>query len=145
MHERIAIVSENGEGAFGNTVQVAGLRIPADEPVDLGGLGAGPDPYEFVMAGLGACTSMTIRLYATRKGWPLDHVEVQVRHVERASSGAAKDVFSRVIRLDGDLSAEERARLLDIAERCPVSRTLTGGSVIQTTLDQDGVVGEASS
>lgn len=145
MHERLAIVTENGEGPFGNTVSIGALKIPADEPVALGGLGAGPDPYEFLLAGLGACTAMTIRLYATRKAWPLDRVEVSVRHAERASAGAAKDVFTREIRLDGDLSAEERERLLEIAEKCPVSRTLSAGSIVRSSLSASGLVGEASS
>jgi putative redox protein len=70
MHDRVAIVAENGQGPFGNTVTIGVHEIPADEPTDFGGLGAGPDPYEFLLAGLGACTAMTLRLYAGRKGWP---------------------------------------------------------------------------
>lgn len=89
---------------------------------------------------------MTIRLYATRKGWPLEHVEVTVGHVERLSDGAAQDVFSRDIRLVGELSDEERARLLQIAERCPVSRTLAKGAIVTATLAEAGDgVGEATS
>lgn len=145
MHERVAIVAENGQGPFGNTVTIGVHEIPADEPTDFGGLGAGPDPYEFLLAGLGACTTMTLRLYAGRKGWPLDRVEVTVRHAERASDGAARDVFTREIRLDGDLSTEERARLLDIAERCPVSKTLAAGSTIRSSLSDAGLIGDATS
>ena len=77
---------------------------------------------------------MTLRLYAARKGWPLEHVEVRVRHVERATGGVLKDVFEREIRLTGSLADDQRARLLDIAERCPVSRTLSAGAVIETSL-----------
>jgi len=146
MHERIAYVTENGLGDFGATVRVGRLEVRADEPVSMGGLGEGLDPYEFLLAGLGACTGMTIRLYARRKGWPLERVEVKVTHAERLSEGAAQDVFSREIRLDGDLSDEERQRLFEIAEKCPVSRTLAKGSLIRSTLSEVGdVIGEASS
>jgi putative redox protein len=134
-HDRLAIISETGAGAFTSTVTIGEHRLIADEPVSLGGLNAGPDPYEFLLAGLGACTAMTLRLYATRKDWPLEHVEVRVRHIERAAGGAPKDVFKREIRLTGGLADDQRARLLDIAERCPVSRTLSAGAVIVTSLD----------
>ena len=100
-HARLAIVSETGAGPFTSAVTIGEHRLIADEPVSAGGLNAGPDPYEFLLAGLGACTAMTLRLYATRKGWPLEHVEVRVRHVERATGGALKDVFEREIRLTG--------------------------------------------
>ncbi|WP_374569745.1 OsmC family protein [Phenylobacterium sp.] len=137
-HQRIATVSENRKGPFGQTVHVGANVVQADEPVELGGLGQGLDPFEFVLAGLGACTSMTIRMYATRKGWPLDHVEVVTAHAERLSEGAPQDVFTREIRLHGDLSDEERARLLDIAERCPVSRSLGKGAIIRSHLAEAG-------
>lgn len=137
-HPRLAIVSETGAGPFSSTVTIGEHRLTADEPVSVGGLNTGPDPYEFLLAGLGACTAMTLRLYATRKGWPLEHVEVRVRHVERATSGALKDVFEREIRLTGGLAGDQRARLLDIADRCPVSRTLSAGTVIETSLGADG-------
>ena len=133
-HERLAIVSESGAGPFGSTISIGDHRLTADEPVSAGGLNSGPDPYEFLLAGLGACTAMTLRLYATRKGWPLDHVEVLARHIKRTTGGALKDVFEREIRLAGALSAEQRARLLVIADRCPVSRTLSAGALIQTCL-----------
>ena len=133
-HVRLAIVSESGAGPFTSAVTIGEHRMIADEPVSAGGLDAGPDPYEFLLAGLGACTAMTLRLYAARKGWPLEHVEVRVRHVERATGGVLKDVFEREIRLTGSLADDQRARLLDIAERCPVSRTLSAGAVIETSL-----------
>jgi len=144
MHERKAIVAENRKGLLGQTVRVGDIEVRADEPVELGGLGEGLDPYEFLIAGLGACTSMTVRLYAQRKGWALDHIEVTVRHVERMTDGAPQDVFARALRLDGDLSEEERQRLYEIAGRCPVARTLGKGVTITSTL-VDNPVGEASS
>lgn len=145
MHERRATVVENGRGRFGADILVGPHRLNADEPASLGGRGEGPDPYELLMSALGACTSMTLRLYAERKGWPLERVEVRLRHAERMASGAPRDVFEREILLLGDLSAEARARLLDIAGRCPVGRTLAGGSEIRSSLAEALLPGEASS
>jgi uncharacterized OsmC-like protein/pimeloyl-ACP methyl ester carboxylesterase len=112
----------------------------ADEPVSYGGTDRGMTPYGFLSAGLGACTSMTIRMYARRKGWPLDHVRVDVTHdkvhaQDAASPGEDKvDRFTRVIHLDGGLDADQRARLLEIADKCPVHRTLERRSHIDTRL-----------
>ncbi len=115
----------------------------ADEPERLGGTDRGMSPYGFVAAGLGACTSMTIRMYARRKGWPLAHVEVEVTHdklhaedADEAGAGRPEkvDVFRRTIRLEGDLDDAQRARLLEIADRCPVHRTLEQSSRVETTL-----------
>ena len=112
----------------------------ADEPLAYGGTNRGMSPYGFVAAGLGACTSMTIRMYARRKGWSLDHVRVDVSHakVHAQDAETAKnekvDTFHRVIVLVGDLSVDQRERLLDIADKCPVHRTLERSSEIETTL-----------
>jgi putative redox protein len=138
MHERFAIVTENGHGDFGQDVSVSGHHLLADEPLEGGGLNAGPDPFEFLLVALGACTSMTMRSYALRKGWPVDLIETRVRHAERVSLGAPRDVFTREIILQGDLSDDERNRLFEIAERCPVSLALTRGVVIQTSLSEVG-------
>ncbi|RBI87710.1 osmotically inducible protein C [Rhodosalinus halophilus] len=110
----------------------------ADEPEDFGGTNRGMSPYGFLAAGLGACTSMTIRMYARRKGWSLEHVSVDVTHdkihAEDAAQGEDRkvDVFRRVIRLTGELSGEQRARLMEIADRCPVHRTLERSSRVET-------------
>lgn len=144
IHDRVAEVGETGQGTFVNSVRIGPHRMLADEPVAVGGDGLGPDPFEYLIAGLGACTSMTIRLYADRKGWPLLRVAVRVRHVERLTAGAPKDVFERVIHLEGDLSEEERARLMEIAERCPVSRSLSAGSVVTSRLADDPQPGEGA-
>ncbi len=112
----------------------------ADEPLAYGGTNRGMSPYGFVAAGLGACTSMTIRMYARRKGWPLDHVSVDVTHDKvhaqdaELGQGTKIDTFTRAITLRGDLDADQRARLLDIADRCPVHRTLEAENRIVTTL-----------
>lgn len=137
-------MSETGDGPFGNAVAIGPHRLIADEPASVGGLGNGPDPYELLLAGLGACTAMTVRLYADRKGWPLLKVEVMVRHAARLADGAARDTFERQISLSGNLSDEERGRLLAIADRCPVSRTLAGGAIIQSRLGEDGAAGAAT-
>ncbi|WP_293577115.1 bifunctional alpha/beta hydrolase/OsmC family protein [Phaeobacter sp.] len=113
----------------------------ADEPLAYGGTNKGMTPYGFVAAGLGACTSMTLRMYARRKGWPLESVSVDVSHdkvhaQDALPSGPAKiDQFTRVIYLKGPLDDEQRARLLEIADRCPVHRTLEHGAKVMTRLD----------
>ncbi len=110
----------------------------ADEPLAYGGTDRGMSPYGFLAAGLGACTSMTIRMYARRKEWPLDHVRVDVCHdkVHAQDAGTASpakiDQFTRVVYLDGDLTDDQRARLLEIADRCPVHRTMEATSHIIT-------------
>ncbi|WP_113913464.1 bifunctional alpha/beta hydrolase/OsmC family protein [Roseovarius dicentrarchi] len=110
----------------------------ADEPLAYGGTDRGMSPYGFLAAGLGACTSMTIRMYARRKEWPLDHVRVDVCHdkvhaQDAGTAGPAKiDQFTRVVYLEGNLTDEQRARLLEIADRCPVHRTMEATSHIIT-------------
>ena len=112
----------------------------ADEPIRVGGDNLGPDPYEHLLAALGTCTSMTIRMYANRKEWPLDDVQVQLEHTREHAQDcedcedkpARVDVLSRAIRLEGPLDASQRARLMEIADRCPVHRTLEGELRIDT-------------
>jgi putative redox protein len=114
----------------------------ADEPVFAGGNNAGPDPYEHLLAALGACTSMTLRLYAERKSLPLEHVTVELRHssdyLEDCQDCDEKpkqiEVLERQLTLQGDLSDEQRQRLLQIADRCPVHRTLRGNLEVRTAL-----------
>ncbi len=110
----------------------------ADEPLAYGGTNRGMSPYGFLSAGLGACTSMTIRMYARRKGWPLTHVQVEVSHDKvhaqdaKSGTGAKADTFTRKVYLTGDLSPEQRARLLEIADKCPVHRTLVQSANVVT-------------
>jgi len=125
-------VGETGAGKFQMKAMTPGGPLIIDEPVGVGGLGSGPNPYDLMSAALGACTAMTVRLYAERKGWPLDSVVVRVLH-SRAEL-TAKDHFAREIVLQGPLSGEQRARLKEIAEKCPVHQTLERGSVVGTVL-----------
>jgi putative redox protein len=126
-----AIAEDTGEGAFQARIRTAGVEILADEPVAVGGLGSGPTPYQLLASALAACTTMTIRLYATRKGWPVDRIRTAVGH-GRDAGATPSDRFTRRIELDGDLDDEQRARLLEIADRCPVHRTLAAGARVET-------------
>ena len=126
------LVEETGAGKFQVQITAHGSRLFADEPEDVGGLGSGLSPYELVSAGLGACTSMTLRLYAERKGWPLQRTCVAVRH-DKIAGQVPPDTFARQIGLEGPLDAEQTARLFEIADKCPVHKTLEGGSKVTTT------------
>ena len=129
----IVTVAETGEGAFQVEVSAGGVRFLADEPPEVGGLGSGPTPYDLLSAGLGACTAMTLRMYARGKQLPLDRVTVHTGH-SRQRTGEPSDLFTRRLHLEGDLSDEQRQRLLEIAERCPVHRTLERGASIDAEL-----------
>ncbi len=139
--EGIVRVAEADPDGFLQDVNVGPKHhVLADEPAAYGGTNRGLTPYGFLSAGLGACTSMTIRMYARRKGWPLTHVSVDVSHDKvhaqdaEASSTSKIDGFRRAIRLEGDLSTEQRQRLLEIADKCPVHRTLERANEVKTIL-----------
>ena len=116
-------------------VTARGHTLIADEPIDMGGTDEGPTPYEYLAAALGSCTAITLRMVADRRGWPLEEVTVRLTHTrdhkedcescEDAAVGI--DQFARVIDLVGDLTEEQRAALLSIADRCPVGQTLERG------------------
>lgn len=124
-------VTETGAGAFQVEVLAGGVRFLADEPPEVGGLGSGPTPYDLLAAGLGACTAMTLRLYARGKRLPLDKVSVTIGHSRRRDAEPA-DLFTRRLHLEGDLSEEQRKRLGEIADKCPVHRTLERGAAVET-------------
>jgi putative redox protein len=128
---RTVVVRTVPGGKFANEVSVGGHRFPADEGEEVGGTDRGAAPFELVMAGLGACTSMTLRMYADRKGWDLQGVEVTLTRTQREGTVPENEI-RREIRLAGDLDAEQRRRLVEIAEKCPVHRALSGGVAITT-------------
>jgi len=139
--EGIVRVSEaDADGFLQDVTSGQNHHLLADEPLAYGGTDRGLSPYGLVAAGLGACTSMTIRMYARRKGWPLDHVRVDVSHnkVHAQDAGTKSeekiDEFIRAVHLSGDLDPEQRARLMQIAERCPVHRTLERSAVVVTRM-----------
>ena len=125
------VVEETGEGNFQVEVLAGGVRFLADEPVEMGGLGSGPTPYDLLCAALGACTAMTVRMYARRKEWPLRRVRVCVGHA-RTKEEDPPDGFLREVALEGDLTDEQRSRLIEIAERCPVHASLKQGARVST-------------
>ena len=131
-------VSEADPAGFLQDIQSGPHHVLADEPAAYGGTNKGLTPYGFLSAGLGACTSMTIRMYARRKGWPLASVSVDVTHDkvhgQDAEAKSKIDSFTRTIHLTGDLDDTQRARLLEIADRCPVHQTLERSNHIKTEL-----------
>jgi len=128
----VARVRDSGPGSLKATISVAGQTFAGDEPVSAGGTGTGPAPHDLLSAGLAECTALTLRLYADRKAWPLEGIEVDVTHEVRADA-TPRDLFRRAIRLLGPLDEAQKTRLLEIADRCPVHRTLVAGSRIETS------------
>jgi uncharacterized OsmC-like protein/alpha/beta superfamily hydrolase len=135
------VVTESDARPYGQLITAGGHHLTADEPAAFGGADSGPGPYDLLLAALGACTSMTVRMYAERKGWALRHTTVRLRHERVHATDCAGcetptsmlDHIQRELTLDGDLSAEQRARLLAIAEHCPIHRTLRTGALVSTT------------
>jgi putative redox protein len=134
-------VVKSGVGLL-QEVEIGPFRLRSDEPLDQGGTGLGPTPYGLLCAALGACTSMTLRMYARSKGWPLEEVIVRVRHDKIYAKDCAEcetregriDRIEREISLFGELDEAQRERLLEIADKCPVHRTLTREMRIVTRL-----------
>ena len=136
------VVVRGSAAGFAQEIVVGAHRLAADEPTSAGGTDTGPNPYDLLLASLGSCTSMTVALYARRKGWPLEGVTVRLRHSRIHAADCADcetregmlDRIERDIELTGALTDEQRARLLEIAGRCPVHRTLVSEIDIRTRL-----------
>jgi uncharacterized OsmC-like protein len=136
------VVVRGGQSGLRQEVEAGSHRWVADEPTSVGGTGAGPTPYDLLLGALGACTSMTLRLYADRRKWPLEGVVVRLRHhrihrddcVNCDKKDASLDRVERTLELKGPLTDEQRARLLEIAERCPVHQTLQHNLDVRTSL-----------
>lgn len=128
------MVGENGLGRYQQSVRVGRHSLLADEPAALGGEDAGPAPFDYVMAGLGACTSMTLRMYAERKGLPLARVTVELSLSQEEIDGVRRQRIHRQIRLEGELSREQSLRLLEIANKCPVHRALSSSFALTAEL-----------
>src|SRR6202166_3891749 len=138
---RAVVVRGSGAG-LAQEIHAGRHRLVADEPISAGGTDIGPPPYDLLLAALGACTSMTVGMYARRKSWPLESVTVRLRHSRIYAADCADcetrtgmlDRIEREIILTGPLTEEQRTRLLEIANKCPVHRTLTSEIKIDSWL-----------
>jgi putative redox protein len=129
---------ESADGIYAELIKARTHSWAAGEPVDVGGIDNGPTPYELLLSALGACTAITLEMYAARKGWPLTKVHVTLEHSKEVkpgeNDGRPLDMIDRIVRLEGPLDAEQRARLIEIANKCPVHQTLTNRIDISTML-----------
>src|SRR5437762_11919839 len=134
------VIGRGGAAGFSQEIEIGPHRLKGDEPAAFGGTDTGPSPYDFLLAALGTCTSMTISFYARRKGWPLEDVTVSLHHSKIHATDCAEcetkvgriDRIEREIQLTGALTNEQRAKLMEIADRCPVHQTLTSEINIRT-------------
>ena len=135
-----SVVVRGSAAGFAQEIHAGPHRLHADEPVSAGGTDTGPSPYDLLLAALGACTSMTVAMYARRKAWPLEEVTVHLRHSKMHAADCAEcetregmlDQIERDIHFAGVLTAEQRSKLVEIANKCPVHRTLTSEVEIRT-------------
>jgi uncharacterized OsmC-like protein len=134
--QSVVRVAESGSGPYSQLVWAGRHLLSADQPQTRGGHDVGPSPYEYLSAGLGACTAMTLRDYVQRHNWGLHRVVIEVSHSNAVAADGTStvDQFHRTIHLDGDLTAEQKLTLLQIAERSPVSETLRHSSVVESRL-----------
>jgi putative redox protein len=136
------VVVRGRSGSLAQDISIGSHRLLADEPLEVGGTDTGPTPYGLILAALGACTSMTLELYARRKSWPLESVTVRLRHRKIHAEDCADcetkegmiDRIEREIELAGPLDSEQKAKLMEIADKCPVHRTLTREINVKTRM-----------
>ena len=129
------IVSENGLGRYRQTIGIGRHTLIADEPAAAGGADAGPAPFDFLLAALGACTSMTLRMYAEIKKLPLTSIHVELTHERIEVEGRGKvDRIERIITLEGEITPQQRTRMLEIANKCPVHRALKSAIRIDSSI-----------
>jgi uncharacterized OsmC-like protein len=135
-----SVVVRGSAAGFAQEIHAGAHRLHADEPESAGGTDTGPSPYDLLLAALGACTSMTVAMYARRKAWPLEEVTVHLRHSRIHAADCAEcetkegmlDRIERDIHFAGLLTEEQRSKLLEIANKCPIHRTLTSEIDIET-------------
>jgi len=141
--EGLVVAAESGEGKYHLHVDASGHPLTIDEPLEVGGSDRGPTPYDLLSAALGGCTTLTLRMYADRKKWPVTHIETRVEHAKHHAQDIEDlgekfegrvDVFTRNILIEGELDQDQRQRLLEIADKCPVHKTLEKSSAIRTNL-----------
>ena len=134
------VVVTSTSSGYAQTITARQHTLVADEPLAVGGTDTGPDPYELLLSSLGACTAITVRMYASRKQWPLATVSVRLSHQKVHASDCADceqetgfvDLIEKHVELTGDLSPDQHARLREVADKCPVHRTLTGAMKIRS-------------
>lgn len=134
------VVVRGSAAGFAQTIVVADHELKADEPIDVGGTDTGPGPYDLLLAALGSCTSMTVALYARRKQWPLEAVTVRLRHSRIHADDCADcetkmgmlDLIERDLEFHGPLDESQQSKLQEIADKCPVHRSLTSEIVIRS-------------
>ena len=139
------VLVESGPSGFANSIRACAHQLLVDEPVNVGGTDTSPNPYEYLLGALGGCTSMTLRMYADRKGWPREDIRVRLTHakIHAKDCGDCKtkegpsDRITMDIEVAGPLDEAQRARLLEIADRCPVHRTLRSEVKVTSTLVQE--------
>ncbi|BDS14768.1 OsmC family protein [Aureispira anguillae] len=131
-----------GQNGFTSEIKAGNHNLKADEPTAVGGNDLGPSPYDLLLSSLGACTAMTLKMYASRKGWDLKEVVVELSHskdyykdcMDCEETGTKVDLIERQIHIKGDLDEKQLERMMKIADKCPVHKTLTSETIIKTTL-----------
>lgn len=143
------VVVRSGRTHYRTEIEARGHRFLADEPAPVGGTDAGPTPYDYLVAAIGACTAITVRMYADRKGWPLDEVTIRLRH-SRVHEADCENCMDRPVGIDqleqeiefsGDLTEEQKERLRTIADRCPVKQSLARGIRVVPLAPAGGATG----